>query len=424
MTEPAEKSARPGWLHTAAPGYALASSRLAWLRNQASRIPGWLRQSRVRGIGLIIGLLVGLGGVVGLVTFATLSARDPWPVRVVIAPLGDARSQGFTADSRSYLTSTGTVLSSWDAVTGQAQSIPADLVVDRRSYASDGQSFVGVSGADFAASEVVWVEATFGAIRARYPIQGLQILHPTLEEGGRTIHAWIGDRRHLKAAVTWDVASGVETRRAILGPEAAGLPRNMPPVRTPDGRVWPYFDPTAPGVRLWDVEAGQSVGSLLRSPTSEPGVAPHALFTPDGRTLILGGTDGRIELWDVAQGRLLRSILVHPDRLAFVDLAIAPNGRTLASAGRVDRPLSIALGGRIIAARVLRGSARVATHEVALVDLLSGRTLARSAGSIKPEFAPDGRSIATQEPDGTFAIRAVPHSSDPAVSVPGPAGSR
>ncbi len=378
----------------------------------------------MRSIRMRVMAGIALAAVAGLMTLATLTERDLWPVRVVITPLGDARSQGFTADSRSYLTSTGTTLTSWDAVTGQAQSIPSDLVVYRKSYASDGQSFVGMIGADFAASEVVWVDATSGAIRARFPIQGLQILHPTLEDVGRTIRAWLGDRLHLKAAVTWDVASGVETRRAIIGPEAAGLPRNMRPVCTPDGRVWPYFDPAAPGVRLWDVEAGQAVGGLLRSPTSQPGVAPDALFTPDGRTLILGGTDGRVELWDVAQGRLLQTILVHPDRLAFVDLAITPNGRTLASAGRVDRPLSIALGGRIIAARLLRGSARLATHEVAVVDLLSGRTLARSAGSIKPEFAPDGRSIATQEPDGTFAIRAVPRSSDPAVSAPGPAGSR
>ena len=51
--------------------------------------------------------------------------------------------------------------------------------------------------------------------------------------------------------------------------------------------------------------------------------------------------------------------------------------------------------------------------DVVLSDLASGRTLRRATGSMSAMFAPDGRTIVTFEPDGSFAIRAVPDPDPP-----------
>jgi len=367
--------------------------------------PSWSRRRWI-AVGAVVAAIGGLGALLlgGL-------GRDPWPVRVVISPPQGSRPQGFTADGRSYLTSNGNGLSSWDAATGQARKAPANLAVYRKSYASDGRSFVGMTGADFAASEVVWVDEASGAIKARFPVQARQVLQPTLEDGGRSIRAFLGDKNFLLEIATWDLATGAEARRSIAGPGGRGLPRNMPPVGSPDGRIWLYFDATGGGVRLWDVAADRPVGGLLRPHSDRLVMMPAAVFTPDDRTLILGQADGQAEFWDVATSRQLKVIRVHRDGCFFENMAIAPDGRTLASFGKDPRLWSSLLLVRAVCAHVFFGSSRGVVYETVLTDLATGRTLARSPGSIQPEFSPDGRTIATGEPDGTFAIRDAPRPS-------------
>ena len=54
------------------------------------------------------------------------------------------------------------------------------------------------------------------------------------------------------------------------------------------------------------------------------------MFTPDGRSLVSGGDDGTIRIWNPASGQLLRTIYAHDS--CTNDLAFSPDGRLLASA--------------------------------------------------------------------------------------------
>src|SRR5262249_43853415 len=99
-------------------------------------------------------------------------------------------------------------------------------------------------------------------------------------------------------------------------------------------------------VSLWDPSTGRRRGELrdpgsvstpwrcgsTAPPPDEPSLRVAAVaFSPDGATLAAACSDGIIRLWDIASGKLCRTLSGH---VAVVrGLAFAPDGRTLASLG-------------------------------------------------------------------------------------------
>jgi len=96
---------------------------------------------------------------------------------------------------------------------------------------------------------------------------------------------------------------------------------------SPDGRL------LAGGYRetvcLWDVPTGQ-VRAVLKS-RNENGVSQVA-FSPDGKLVITSGADGRVELWNIASGRVVLTVR-SPLHLA-VRAFFSPDGNTLVVASR------------------------------------------------------------------------------------------
>src|SRR5262249_24846208 len=57
----------------------------------------------------------------------------------------------------------------------------------------------------------------------------------------------------------------------------------------------------------------------------------HVLFAPDGKTVASGGRDDTVRLWDVATGKLVRS-LQHPQGILMPrPVSFGPDGKTLLS---------------------------------------------------------------------------------------------
>ena len=97
------------------------------------------------------------------------------------------------------------------------------------------------------------------------------------------------------------------------------------------------------------------------------GVGP-ATFSPDGRSILSGGWDRTLKLWDPATGRRLRTINAGVDISA---VAFSPDGRSVLSAGGWD--------------------------EIKLWDVATGRVLhvfqGHSGPAISVAFSPDGRRV-------------------------------
>jgi WD40 repeat protein len=79
-------------------------------------------------------------------------------------------------------------------------------------------------------------------------------------------------------------------------------------------------------VRVWNVADGR----LLRTLTGHRDTLYAAVPSPNGQHVATAGYDGQIILWDLASGEQLRNFVGHNG--AVFDLAFSPDGRVLASA--------------------------------------------------------------------------------------------
>jgi WD40 repeat protein len=88
---------------------------------------------------------------------------------------------------------------------------------------------------------------------------------------------------------------------------------------SPDGRL------LSSGRMVWDTATGEAVLDLNLKRFSATAVA----FSPDGAVLAVGQADGRVVLFDAADGGLLASLTGHNGRVS--DVAFTPDGRVLFS---------------------------------------------------------------------------------------------
>ena len=365
-----------------------------------------------------IGMVAVAVGVLGVASFAW-SRRDPWPARAVISLPRDCWPQRFSGDGRSYWVASWAVnepkMIAWDLATGKRQPPPKEPMISPLSSASDGRSYLGVMAAKPDKREVVWLECGSDAIRARFPVGASLVVKANLADGCRSIRAILGSingagRCVIKEVVTWDIASGAESRRPFTGPSGVNI---TGVAFSPDDRLYASFDKSNDSIRIWDMDAGRPQGKLIPVSQVPSSQRPVAVFTPDGKTLIVGRGDGRAEFWDVAESRLVKTLKIHPSGYEVGLINPSPDGRTLTSTGWSSSKSAAVKWIWSGFSRVAPGWTAYANSEAVVIDLATGQILARSPGSISSEFSPDGRTMVTREWNWTLTIRDAPQPSHP-----------
>ena len=144
---------------------------------------------------------------------------------------------------------------------------------------------------------------------------------------------------------------------------------------SPDGKTLVSAGDTT--VKLWDV----ATGKLLRTLQGHTGEVYSVTYSPDGKALASGSADSTVKLWDVATGKLLRTLQGHTDGVSSV--SYSPDGKTLVSAGLFD-------------------------STVTLWDVATGklqRTLQGHTDGIKStSYSPDGKTLASGSGDNTVKL--------------------
>jgi hypothetical protein len=129
-------------------------------------------------------------------------------------------------------------------------------------------------------------------------------------------------------------------------------------------------------IRVWDLASGKDVQRL----EGHNGTVWCLAFAPDGKTLASASEDGTVRLWDVVAGKLLATLGRHGGTAWFV--SFAPDGKTLASSSE--------------------------DGTIRLWDLNSNRETRQLLGHVQGvwplAYAPDGRALVSGGSDSTIRI--------------------
>ena len=230
-----------------------------------------------------------------IVIWDTAGGRE---VRQILGHDGAVYNVAFTS-VQDMLLSTGKdgTLRFWDWSTGkQLRNIPSDDGCFGLAVSTDGR--VAVTGGN---QVRLWDVATGKMLRkAELPWSSF-----ALSPDGQSLVTLSRD----SAVKSWNVRSGKQ-EQAFLGPPYSGGFVGTPGILlSPDGRLLGRTG--SGGITLWEM----ATGKVRRHFTGHQRVVWAFAFAPDGRTVLTGGDDTTVLVWDLARRHDSR-----PDRLTPAEL--------------------------------------------------------------------------------------------------------
>lgn len=136
--------------------------------------------------------------------------------------------------------------------------------------------------------------------------------------------------------------------------------------------------------KLWDAENG----NLKQTFAQSSGAARPLIFSQDGKTLVGGSLNGKIFIWDVADGKLKNTLSANKNN---VPVAIFPNGKILVSGGDEDSKETKNYEG-----------------EIEFWDIENGNLVRKFAKQRSPvnslAISPDGKTLAAGNYNGTIGL--------------------
>jgi WD40 repeat protein len=237
--------------------------------------------------------------------------------RIVLPHSDSVICIAFTPDGKTLISSGNESIRLWDVASGKEK---AALTRGRSSAKAVAVSPDGklLASGNWDTTVRLWDSAS-GAELATLTGHTGPLLTVAFSPDGSLLASGGRDEKWEKAEVKlWDLRTRTEL---------ASLPGVADPVSrlafSPDGKTVAVGDIRG-RVFLWDV-ASKKVRQCLKGHTSVSGV----IWSRDGRRLVSGGND--IRIWDPATGKLLATLPVGDDTDDCFGLAIAKDGKLLAS---------------------------------------------------------------------------------------------
>jgi len=343
---------------------------------------------------------------------------DTWPARVVLRNPLVASPLGFSPDGRTILTTGRDGITPWDVASGRKgetwEIAWGDSPV-QGAYSPDGKTYAAAVFHLTHAISIDLFDPATGRTRATLTTPRRTIMHLGFADDGRTLRAFLGDDPQISECSSWNPSFGADLNEVVTWDAATGREMSSrplsPPTRgaitaiSPDGRLLAIADPRANAVQIWDLDADRTLGRLARPAVAVAGAGVS--FSDDGQTLAIGRVDGTVELWDVPARRLRTTLRGHTDDFMFTMIRLSPEGRTLALTGYRWGPKPPLTRIQDAIRGVLRLSP-IYDAELLVLDAATGRGLGRAASSTRPFYSPDGKALATGEPDGSTRLRDIP----------------
>jgi WD40 repeat protein len=329
-----------------------------------------------------------------------------WPTQAILRTSGDTWPLAFSPDSRMFATSGRGGITLWESDTGRRRTtwdFDASRFAGVGAFAPDGRTFAVALFKHPQPLAIALVDVASGRMRAILPTRHTGVYDLSFAGGGRTLRAFLGDVPDLKEVVRWDVETGNETSSQRLTCPTSGFDTEI----SPDGRFLAVAPFGGTVVRIWDVDADREFTRLTNPRTSEK-LARGLGFSRDGKMLVTSREDGSFEIWDLESQRLRTVLRGHTGNYVSNGIRLAPDGRTLASRGEYLRPSSLSGSLQLAFTRAMAGRTWRPAPEVIVLDLKTGKRLARAASAIHPFYSPDSSTIATRETDYSVRLRPSP----------------